>query len=137
MEDENESQGSIIERIFEVWKARHGYARARLDNKRRQKIRQRLCDRYTEQDILDGIEGCALSPFHMGQNERHAVYNDIELICRDAKHLDGFIKTRADHDAKKKQAIMKRRAEREEEERLDRERRERAGQTRISGLRSV
>ncbi len=87
-----------IQHIFEHWQVRMGKPRARLDQKRRSKIRQRLCDGYTVQDLIDAIEGCAISPFHNGserpQNERYsttAVYNDIELVCRDAKHIDQFI----------------------------------------------
>lgn len=126
-----------IERIFEHWKVRMGHPRARLDQKRRSKIRQRLCDRYSEQDLLDAIEGCALSSFHQGQNDRSAVFNDIELICRDAKHVDQFLKTFEKNRADKAHAIAKAKFQREEDERRDRERRERVGKTRVSGLRSV
>lgn len=121
-----ESLGDDIDAIFEFWKVRHGFTRAKLDAKRRSKIRQRLCDRYTRQDLMDAVEGCALSPFHMGSNDRHAVYNDIELICRDAKHVDMFIQLKLRDDAAKAKAAARAKAQREAEERERIERQQRA-----------
>lgn len=122
-----------INEIFVYWRVRMGHPRACLDQKRRSKIRQRLCDGYKKQDLLDAIEGCALSTFHMGQNDRSTVYNDIELICRDAKHVDQFLKVHETHKAKKAQAAARVKAEAEERARLDRERAERARHFRESG----
>lgn len=96
-----------VQRIFEHWQVRMGTPRARLDQKRRQKIRQRLLDGYTVQDLTDAIEGCALSPFNMGQNDRSTVYNDIELICRDAAHVDRFMAINTKLTIEKKRAAMR------------------------------
>lgn len=140
IEEQVESQAAVIDRIFEFWKVRHGHARARLDQKRRSKIRQRLCDRYTERDLLDAIEGCALSSWHMGSDPRNTnatVYNDIELICRDAKHVDMFIKRFEEVKAKKGREIAHKKFEQQEEDRRRREADERRGQTRHSGLKAV
>jgi hypothetical protein len=113
---------SNINEIFEFWRVRMGHTRARLDQKRRSKIRQRLCDGYKLQDIIDAIEGCALSTFHMGQNDRSTVYNDIELICRDAKHVDQFIKIWETEKAKRARRAAEERARKEESDRIERER---------------
>lgn len=40
--------------------------------------------------VKDAIRGCALSPWHMGQNPSGTVYNSIELILRDSKHIEMF-----------------------------------------------
>lgn len=96
-----------VNMVFEYWKVRLGHPRARLDDKRRRKIRQRLLDGYEEQDLIDAIDGCALSRFHMGENDRSTVYDDIELICRDAKHVDMFLAIKRREEAKE----AKRRAE--------------------------
>jgi len=133
MEDQ-EQRHKIAERIFEYWKVRTGHPRARLDVKRRQKINQRLADGYTEQDIIDAIEGCVISPFHNGTERRvtseryspTAVYNDLELILRDAKHVDQFIKIHDRHVAHQKQQAALARQKAEEDARLVREREERA-----------
>lgn len=126
-----------IHAIFEHWKIRTGHVRSKLDQKRRSKIRQRLCDGYTRGDLIEAVEGCAISPYHTGKNELSMVYDDIELICRDAKHVDMFLKVMAIDKAKKAQEAARKKREREEAERDASERRERAGQTRISGLRGV
>jgi hypothetical protein len=126
-----------IDAIFNYWKVRFGHARAKLDQKRRSKIRQRLCDGYKSKDLIDAIEGCALSAFHCGQNDRSAVYNDIELICRDAKHVDMFIQLFEKDRVAKARAAALAKQKREEEERLARERAERNRTPRIHGLRSV
>lgn len=137
VEQQVESQAAVIDRIFEFWKVRTGHARARLDQKRRSKIRQRLCDGYKERDLLDAIEGCCLSKFHMGANENSTVYNDIELICRDAKHIDDFLMRFEQDKATKARALSRKKFEAQEEERRRREAEERRGQTRTSGFRVV
>lgn len=137
--DKTRELSEAINRVFEFWKIRSGHCRARLDQKRRSKIRQRLVDGYTEQDIIDAIEGCRLSPWHMGTEPRGngVVYDDIELICRDAKHVDMFIKLTEKHkiDQARKNAAAK--ASREEEERIQRERSIRRASSAGSPLRKV
>ena len=81
-------------RIFEHWQVIHESHRSKLDSKRDRAVRDRIRDGYTEQDLLDAIEGCALSDFHMGNNDRRQRYNDLSLICRDAAHVDRFIETK-------------------------------------------
>lgn len=90
-EEKKAAQRQIVERLFELWRIRLGHPRARLDAARERKIVARLNDGYTEEDLADAIEGCALSEWHRGANDRCAVYDDIELICRDAKHVDQFL----------------------------------------------
>jgi hypothetical protein len=36
--------------------------------------------------------GCAHSRFHQGENDRHQVYDSVELIYRNADKVDGFIR---------------------------------------------
>lgn len=80
-----------IDAVFEYWKTRSGKKRARMDQKRKTKIRMRLEDGYGVDDLKCAIDGCFASEFHQGANDRHTAYNDIELICRDAPHVDRFI----------------------------------------------
>lgn len=79
-----------IDVVFDYWKLVHGHSRAQIDKKRREVIGARLKE-YSVDDLKLAIDGCKRSPFYQGQNERNMVYDDIELICRDAKHVDGFI----------------------------------------------
>ena len=81
-----------VREVFDYWREVHDHARARLDDKRYRNIRARLSDGYTVDDLKTAIDGCLKSPHHQGENDRATVYDDIELICRSAKHVDQFIR---------------------------------------------
>lgn len=85
-------QPDRVYEVFAYWQNVMGHPKAKLDRKRRDKITHRLKDGYSTDDLMRAIDGCAKSPHHMGQNDRGTVYDDIELICRDAPHVDKFIK---------------------------------------------
>jgi len=82
-----------IQQVFTHWQIIMSKSRARLDEKRRKCIKARFADGYEVQDLLDAINGCYLSPFHMGENPDGTIYNELSLICRDAEHIDRFIET--------------------------------------------
>jgi hypothetical protein len=67
-----------------------GHSQALLDTKRSRAIAARL-KAYSVEQLKLAIDGCKASPWHQGQNDRHQVYDDIELICRDAKRVEAFI----------------------------------------------
>lgn len=81
-----------VREVFSHWQTVHGHQRAKLDDKRYRNIRARLKDGYTVDDLKTAVNGCAKSPHHQGENDRATVYDDIELICRSAKHVDQFIR---------------------------------------------
>lgn len=78
---------SAEDRIFEHWKTEYAHPKARLDPKRRKLITAAL-KLYAEPDLIAAISGYKKSPHHMGDNDRHTVYDDIENFLRDAKHID-------------------------------------------------
>lgn len=79
-------------RVFEHWAQVFGHGgRAKFDAKRRRAVEARLRDGYTLEQLLRAVDGCAASPWHRGQNDRGKPYTDLELICRDAKHVDEFL----------------------------------------------
>nr|WP_319396116.1 hypothetical protein [uncultured Desulfobacter sp.] len=90
----------LTNQIFEFWKKELNHPRAKLDQKRKQKIHARLKDGYSLDDIKTAISGCKASPYHQGENTTGAIYDDIELICRDGKHIDQFIKLAQTPNAK-------------------------------------
>jgi hypothetical protein len=81
-----------VEQVFNRWKLTMGHQRARLDPKRAKAIRAMLIAGYSVEDLELAIFGCSISPFHQGQNDRGTTFDDIGLICRDAEHVDKFIK---------------------------------------------
>jgi uncharacterized protein YdaU (DUF1376 family) len=86
-----EPTGPTVE-VFSYWQLKHNHPQAKLDAKRLKAIKARLSDGYTVGELCEAIDGCGLSPHHMGQNETRTVYDDIELICRDGPRVDKFIK---------------------------------------------
>lgn len=91
VKDATPNQSITIRLLFKYWQDIHDHKTAKMDIKRRAAIAKRLIDGYTEQDIKDAIDGCKLSEFHQGKNDRRIKYDDIELICRNAGNIDKFI----------------------------------------------
>lgn len=77
--------------VFDHWKQIHNHPRAQLDDKREKVIRVALA-KYAPEELCRAIDGYKRSAYHMGENERRAVYDDIELFLRDAKHIDAGLK---------------------------------------------
>lgn len=77
--------------IFAYWQERMQSPSSKLDAKRIAKIRAALKIGYTPRQLCEAIKGCSLTPHNMGVNDRNRKYNSIELIFRDADHIDGFI----------------------------------------------
>lgn len=86
------ASADVIE-VFDHWRTRMNHDRAMLDQKRTKLIKMALETGYTKADLIEAIDGCAKSPFHMGQNQDRKVYDGLDLILRDASKIDGFIKT--------------------------------------------
>ena len=77
--------------VFKHWQATMNHLRAKLDKKRRNRLQEALKLGYTVEELKKAIDGCALTPFNLGHNERGQRYDDLELILRDASHIDRFI----------------------------------------------
>lgn len=84
-----------VERIFNHWREIHRHPQARLDDKRRKVIRSALKN-YGEPELCEAISGYLNSPHHMGQNETGTVYDALELMLRDAEHIDAGLRFHAE-----------------------------------------
>jgi hypothetical protein len=93
VENDSSDQGptaGAVERVFEAWTQATGRTgRTVLTPKRRRVIRLALV-LYGEPDCTDAVRGWRHSPHHRGENDRGTVYNDLELLLRDAKHIEQF-----------------------------------------------
>jgi hypothetical protein len=82
----------VIEKIFDYWKQVMGKdGKSKLTQKRKSKMKSRLKDGFTPRELCEAIKGCAKSPHHMGQNDTGAIYDDLELICRDDSKVKMFL----------------------------------------------
>lgn len=102
--------GIEVKTVFEHWRTIMGHPNAKLDAKREKAVKGRLLNGYSIDQLKQAVDGCKNSPHHMGENDRHTVYDDIELICRDAAHVDKFIKLASANPAKQSLTSQGRRA---------------------------
>jgi hypothetical protein len=79
-------QGGAIT-VFEHWQKVFGHPKAILDGKRRRLIETQL-QQFSTEDLCTSIDGYRVSPFHQGQNKDGKVYDGLELILRDAQHVE-------------------------------------------------
>lgn len=77
--------------VFSFWQRTMHHERSVLDPKRSKLIESRIKEGYTVEALCEAIAGCAQSPWHMGDNDRGQRYDGIDLILRDASHIDKFI----------------------------------------------
>ena len=82
---------SPAQEVFKHWQVVMQHPRARLDKKRRHRLEAALKTGYSVEELKQAIDGCSKTPFNQGQNDRGQRYDDIELILRDASHIDRFI----------------------------------------------
>lgn len=83
---------SPARRVFEHWrKVMNKGPRTEFDDKRKRAVKARLKGGYTAEDLMLAVDGCANTPHNMGSNDRGQRYDDLELICRDAAHVDRFM----------------------------------------------
>lgn len=76
--------------IFNYWKTVMEHPRASFDHKRERIILNAL-KLYTLEELKQAIDGCARTPYNMGINDQKRRYDNIDLIFRDADHIEGFI----------------------------------------------
>lgn len=82
---------SIVTEIFHHWQLVMSHPKAKLDSKRKKKIEAALKLDYTLEQLKQAIDGCSLTPYNMGTNPQMTKYDDIDLIFRDADHIERFI----------------------------------------------
>jgi hypothetical protein len=84
-------ESQAIYAVYEHWLEVMAKPRSMLTKQRKDKIAARLHEGFSVEDLKKAIDGCKVSPFHMGENERQTVYDDIELICRNGGKVEQFI----------------------------------------------
>jgi hypothetical protein len=89
--DEPDAPPASVAVVFGHWKQVMRSPRSKCDKKRRGFIEARLRDGFSVDDLKRAVDGCALDPFSMGQNENGKPYRGINVICRDAEHVEKFM----------------------------------------------
>lgn len=92
-----ENLNKDVEDVFAYWQEVMESPASKLDKARRNKIEVAFKLGYSVKDLKQAIDGCASNPFYMGNNDRKKKYNGINLIFRDAEHIEQFIANSAGH----------------------------------------
>lgn len=80
-----------VRRLFDHWVFMLGKNPKRVAlGPERRKVINRALQLYEVEVLEMAIEGCAASEWHAGENDRGAVYQDIELILRNECHIERF-----------------------------------------------
>lgn len=85
-------QGDFADDIRTVLAAYATYhPRAKPGPKEKAKIRDRLKEKWSAQDLVEAVHGNHRSPFHCGDNKDGKRYHALGLIFRDADHVQQFL----------------------------------------------
>ncbi len=79
---------AAINAVIEHYRTYH--TRARPGNRERRKIRDRIREGYSVEDLCKAIDGCHKTPHNLGENERGQTYLSLELIVRNADQVNRF-----------------------------------------------
>jgi hypothetical protein len=80
----------VVNEVFAYWQKVMDSPRSQLDDKRRKAIKGAL-KLYEPRQVCEAILGCSRSAWHMGENDRRQKFNGLDLILRDAEHIDKFL----------------------------------------------
>lgn len=89
-EKKKDMSSSSTEMIFDHWKVTFNHPKAVLDAKRKKVISNAL-KLFPVETICTALTGYKTSKWHMGENDRKTVFDAIDLLLRDARHIEaGF-----------------------------------------------
>jgi len=82
-----------VDRVVEHYRTYHPKAlpNVKSTSKEYRRIRDRLNEGYTVEQLCEAIDGCHKTPHNLGENDRGQKYLGLELIVRTASHVDRFI----------------------------------------------
>ena len=97
---------SATREVFNYWIEKLGHTKSKFSRDRKGKISARLKEGFSVDELKRAIDGCATSSYHMGDNDNGKVYDNINLIFRNAEKVESF--TQYLEKAKKESPLAKR-----------------------------
>jgi hypothetical protein len=82
---------SDVDIVFDHYRQAHSHPKSALGPQRRKLIADAL-KLYSVASLCQAITGYRNSPFHMGQNDKGAVYDSLEVMLRNPKQIDAGLK---------------------------------------------
>jgi len=86
------SNDGDVRKVFVSWCEATGRneSRVKLTKERLGKIKARLQEGYTVEDLTDAVKGVTLSSFHMGDNDQKQRYDDLTTVLRTGSQVEKF-----------------------------------------------
>jgi hypothetical protein len=91
-EKTKQPMSDLVAEIFRFWQRVMDYPKAVLDSTRRKYIQAALAMGYDSAALCQAIQGCASTPYNMGQNDRGEPYDGLHIIFKSADQIDRFIR---------------------------------------------
>jgi len=79
-----------VRAVFDHWVQAAGKTSTTKLDAKREKLIKKALSQYPLEDVLDAVVGWKRSDFHTGNNDHGRVYSRIELLLRDAAHIEMF-----------------------------------------------
>lgn len=93
---------SDIEQVFSLWQVVHKHPHAKLDKKRQARIKARLGEGYTVDELCNAIRGAKHDTWLMGKNPDGKIYDGLQTILREAETVDRYLSVYQEHGGTKK-----------------------------------
>lgn len=97
------TEPDTVRNLFDLWagtyRNTHGKGRRPVLDPKRERLIAKAVALHGADTVEAAIRGVALSPWHMGRNPQRKRYDDLELVLRDAKHVEMFAGYWDDHVA--------------------------------------
>ncbi|MGG8247715.1 replication protein [Klebsiella aerogenes] len=85
---QDEPKTDPVRKVFTHWQTEHHHLSAKLDDKRRKRIKARLAEGFTADELCRAISGAKGDPWLMGKNPSKKRYDGVETILRDAAQVE-------------------------------------------------
>lgn len=77
--------------VFDYWKKVTNHPKAKLIESRIKRIRKRLGEGFTVQELCQCLDGWKRSQWHQGQNPTQTIYDKVDTIFRDGEQVETFM----------------------------------------------
>lgn len=102
--DEVSRRRADVDQVFDAWRRSRveqlgtRFGAVQLTAERRRLVAKQL-RAFPVEDLVDAVRGWRHSPHHRGENDRHTVYSNLELLLRDAGKIEFFRDLEREHGA--------------------------------------
>ncbi|WP_336707629.1 MULTISPECIES: replication protein [unclassified Cedecea] len=93
-------QTDPVRAVFSHWQSEHNHPTAKLDDKRRKRIKSRLEQGFTVEELCKAITGAKCDTWLMGKNPSNKVYDGIDTLLRDAAQVEKLRDLADNHHAR-------------------------------------